>query len=279
MSAVWFITGCSRGFGRAVAEHALEQGQTVVATARDPQTLNELVDHAARFGAECLPLALDVTNAQQCAQAVEQAQATFGRIDVLLNNAGHGVMGTLEEIPDAVGREVLETNFFGMLNVTRAVLPIMRSQQAGHILLMTAIVGFANHAAFSWYGASKFACEGFGEALAEDVAPLGIKVSMLLPGPFRTEFLNHSMQRVPVQIAEYQTSTAKYMQMIERINGRQPGNVQKAAAAIYQLAQLEQPPLRLFLGKYAHDTAKKKLQRLTAELAQWETLGLPTDGD
>lgn len=271
---VWFITGCSSGFGRALAEHLLITGHKVFATARQPEALDLL---QAQYPETCQVAALDVTDNSQIQQSLESALNAFGRIDVLVNNAGYGLIGALEEFDDQQMRANFETNFFGAINVIRAALPTFRAQQSGHIVNISAAAVISNYAGFSIYGASKWALEGATEALAAELKPLGIKVTMVQPGPFRTEFIARSLESAQSRITDYEKTSGKFAAYLKMVDGKQPGDPAKAAAAIVAAVESEAPPLRLVLGKYATDKVRKKLTATERELAAWEQVGAPTD--
>ncbi|MEM8675914.1 MAG: SDR family oxidoreductase [Cyanobacteria bacterium P01_G01_bin.67] len=271
---VWLITGSSTGFGRILAETVLKKGDRVIATARKPEQLADLI---TQYPETAFAVSLDVTNKAEIQTAIEQAIAKFGRIDVLVNNAGYGLIGALEEVSDTQIQRNFNTNLFGAINVMRAVLPIMRSQQSGHIINMSAIAGFSNELGFSIYGGAKFALEGVSEALQGEVAPLGIKVTIVEPGPFRTDFIGRSLDRASEQMDAYQDSVGKFLNFLNNIEGKQPGDPQKAAEAIIKVVNSENPPLRLVLGKYAYSKFRKKLESLTAELDAWEEIAANTD--
>ena len=271
---IWLITGCSTGFGRALAEAVLEQGDHLIATARQPSQLEDLV---AQYPKVARAIALDVTDANAIKTAIKAAQSAFGRIDVLVNNAGYGLIGALEEVSDEQIRQNFETNLFGAIALIRAVLPLMRSQKSGHIMNMSAIAGFANEVGFSIYGGAKFALEGVSEALYEEVKPLGIKVTIVEPGPFRTDFIGRSLHQAPTQIPAYAGTVGKFRQFLDKIEGSQPGDPVKAAHAMIQVANSSQPPLRLVLGQYAYTKFRHKIASLTQELDTWEAIAANTD--
>lgn len=244
MSKVWFITGASKGFGRVWAEAALEQGHRVVATARQPESLAGLVE---QFGAAVLPLALDVTDRSACVSAVQQAAAHWGRVDVLISNAGYGHFGFVEEITENEARAQLETNVFGSLWIIQAVLPVMRAQQSGHIIQVSSIGGVMAFPNLGIYHASKWAVEGLCESLSQEVAGFGIHVTLVEPGPFTTDWAQSSAVR-STPLADYDEARAGFKaktQTFER------GNPNATGAAILQLVAMEQPPLRLMLGRMA----------------------------
>ncbi|NMG07726.1 oxidoreductase [Brasilonema sp. UFV-L1] len=271
---VWLITGSSTGFGRSLAEAVLAHGDSLVATARKPEQLNELIN---KYPESAKAVRLDVTNQLEVKAAVDDTLEAFGRIDVLVNNAGYGLIGALEEVSDEQIRRNFETNLFGAINTIRAVLPIMRQQKSGHILNMSAIAGFSNELGFSIYGGAKFALEGVSEAVYGEVAPLGIKVTIVEPGPFRTDFIGRSLDRAETSIDDYQKTVGKFLQFLDKIEGSQPGDPDKAAQALIQVVNSKNPPLRLVLGKYAYNKFRKKIKSLTAELDVWEQIAANTD--
>lgn len=274
MSKVWFITGTSSGFGWALAERALEAGDRVVATARRPEQLETLV---ARHPGSCRALALDVIQPEQITQAVRQAEEAFGRLDVVVNNAGYGLVGALEEYDDAQMRHNVEVNLFGPLNVIRAVLPGLRAQGSGHIINMSAVAAFSNGEGFSVYGGAKAALEAASEALRAELRPLGIHVTLVEPGPFRTDFISRSLEHASGHLSDYDATSGKFAALLDKINGRQLGDPAKAAEAILRVVASDNPPLRLVLGKYACDKVRRKLTAVGTELNAWESVGLPTD--
>lgn len=264
MTLRWMITGASSGFGRAIAEAALAGGDSVVATARNPADL--LQDERV------LPLALDVTDPAQVAAAVERA----GPVDVLVNNAGHGLLGALEELTDIQLRQVLETNLWGALRMTRAVLPQMRARRRGHIVQMSSVGGVVANPGHAAYGMSKFALEGFSEALAGEVAPLGIRVTLVEPGPFRTDFAGRSMAFAD-PIADYaDTPAGALRRRFREQDGVQPGDPARAAAAIAATVRADTAPLRLPLGNEAVTRIRAKLRAQLADLDTCEELSLST---
>lgn len=271
---VWFITGSSSGFGRVLAEAVLKHGDRVVITARKPEQLQELV---SLYPETSKAIRLDVTKPNEVKAAVDAAIERFGRIDVLVNNAGYGLIGALEEVSDDQIRRNFETILFGAVGLMRAVLPIMRKQKSGHIVNMSAIAGFANEIGFSIYGGAKFALEGVSEALQGEVNPLGIKVTIVEPGPFRTDFIGRSLDRAENVIDAYKETSGKFSQFLDNIEGSQPGDPKKAAQAIIQVVESNNPPLRLVLGKYAYNKFRNKIELLTAELNTWESIGSNTD--
>lgn len=273
-SPVWLITGCSSGLGRALAARVLARGHRLIATARQPETLDELV---AADPSRCRALALDVADASQVAPVVAQAAEIFGRLDVVVNNAGYGLVGAVEEYDEAQITRNFETNFFGALRVIRAALPILRAQRRGHFVNISAAAVIANYAGFSIYGATKWALEGLSESLAAEVRPLGLKVTIVQPGPFRTEFISRSLERASAAIPDYEASSGKFRRFLETMNGRQPGDPAKAADAIIAAVESDNPPLRLVLGKYAIDKTRRKLGSAARELDAGSAAGAATD--
>ena len=271
----WFITGASSGFGRAFASHALAQGHNVVATARNTA---KLADLAASAPDRVLIQALDVTVDGDAEKAVAAALARFGRIDVLINNAGYGVVGALEETPTAELRAVMETNFFGAVAVTQAVLPQMREQRGGAIVNISSLGGQLSFGGFSAYSASKFALEGMSEALAQEVAPFGIKVLIVEPGAFRTAFAAEALKSMPA-IAAYQDAIGGTRSMMQDIHGKQEGDPAKVPAAVEKALQADVTPLRLQLGADSVNYVRAHAQTLLADLAAWEAVGLDTRVD
>ena len=273
-SRVSLITGCSSGFGAALALAVLSRGERVIATARNPDAIEEL---SAQFPETCRALALDVTDASQVKSVVAQAVEAFGRLDVVVNNAGYGLIGAFEELgPEQIARN-FDTNFFGALSVIRAALPILRAQGSGHIVNISAAAVISNYAGFSIYGATKWALEGVSESLAAELKPLGIKVTIVQPGPFRTDFIARSLERAESHLADYDRTSGKFARFLETMAGKQPGDPVKAAEAIIAAVESDTPPLRLVLGKYANDKTRKKLADAEWERAAWEHVGLPTD--
>ncbi|MFJ4466508.1 oxidoreductase [Streptomyces sp. NPDC089424] len=272
---VWFITGASRGFGLELARQALERGDRVVATARRPEGLEQaLPGHGGRL----LALPLDVTDEAQAASAVRAATEAFGGIDVLVNNAGRGVLGAVEETSDAAARGVFDTNVFGLLNVTRAVLPVMRRQGRGHVINLSSIGGFNGVAGFGVYCSTKFAVEGLSEALHQEVSPLGLKVTVVEPGYFRTDFLDGTSLHVEEQvIGDYAATAGAVRGAVPGLNHAQPGDPVKGATAILALVDAEEPPLRAQLGSDCAGAMEQKIAQLDREARAWRHLALSTD--
>lgn len=268
------VTGASSGFGRCLVEAALVGGHNVVATARKPETLAGLV---AEYPTSCIACELDITKPTDCAEAIATGAARFGAIDILVNNAGYGLVGALEEVSEDQLRRNFETNLFGTVNMMRAVLPGMRARRRGTIINITAIAGICNEMGFAVYGGAKFAVEGVSEAVASEVRPLGIRVMIVEPGPFRTDFIGRSMESAETKISDYDGTSGKFATILAQINGRQKGDPAKAANVILLAALSDQPPSRLVLGKYAIDKLRRKLVSVEKDLAAWEELGAATD--
>ncbi len=273
-SLVWLITGSSSGLGRALAMNVLASGDRVIATARRSEQLSCLAD---AYPDTCRTLDLDVADSAQVKTVVAEATRVFGRLDVVVNNAGYGLIGAFEELAEAQIARNFDTNFFGALNVIRAVLPILRAQGSGHIVNISAAAAIANYAGFSIYGATKWALEGVSESLAAELKPLGIKVTMVQPGPFRTDFLGRSLDHAQNRRTDYDRTSGKFLHYLKTMDGRQSGDPEKAAHAIITAVQSDAPPLRLVLGKYAHDKLRRKLSDAEREAAAWEQVGLATD--
>jgi len=271
---IWFITGVSTGFGRNLAEQAALKGHTVIGTVRKTE---QLVDVNNLVVGKTFGYLLDVNNHAQVAEVVATIQEKFGRIDVLINNAGYGFFGGIEESEMADVRAQMETNFFGALAVTQAVLPIMRLQKSGYIIQISSIAGVSSTPGLGIYNASKFALEGFSEALYHEVAPLGIKVCLVEPGPFRTLWAGASMKYAQHKIADYEPTVGKIEQMLAARNGNQPGDPVKGSLAIIQLTETEHPPLRLALGKIAIGSIQNKINLLQKDLTAWEAVSASAD--
>jgi NAD(P)-dependent dehydrogenase (short-subunit alcohol dehydrogenase family) len=271
----WFITGAASGFGHAFAEHALAQGHNVVATARDAGRLADLVALAPD---RVLATPLDVDAAGAAEAAVRAAVARFGRIDVLINNAGYGVVGALEETPDAELRALMNTNFFGAMAVTRAALPVLRAQKSGAIVNISSLGGQLSFSGFSAYSASKFALEGASEALAQEVAPFGIKVLIVEPGQFRTQLAGSGMRHMPV-IEAYQPVVGATREFAHTMHNTQAGDPRRAAVAIEKALDAEHTPLRLQLGDDSVDAVRAHAQALLKDMEAWEAVSRSTNFD
>ncbi|WP_409474088.1 oxidoreductase [Streptomyces sp. HC307] len=273
----WFITGASRGFGLEIARQALERGDKVVATARNPKGVQ---DALSQYGDSLLAVALDVTDEAQAREAIEAAVEKFGTIDILVNNAGRGVLGAVEETTDAAFRSVYDTNVFGLANVTRAVLPVMRRQRSGRVLNLSSIGGFESVAGFGVYCSTKFAVEGLSEAMRAELAPLGIQVTIVEPGYFRTDFLDATSLLTEGRIiSDYADTAGAVRQAVPGLNHAQPGDPVKGATAILALADAANPPLRVQLGSDCASAMDRKIAQLREETDTWRELALSTDHD
>lgn len=273
---VWFITGASRGFGALMTRDALARGDSVVATARSPQDVVKAIGEHPQL----LALKLDVANEVDAQAAVGAAVARFGRIDVLANNAGYGLLGAVEESSDKEVRGVFEVNVFGLLNVTRAVLPQMRKQRAGHILNFSSIGGYASHEGWGVYCATKFAVEGLSEALADELRPLGIHVTVVEPGFFRTDFLSStSLVSTKNRIDDYAATVGRMRDYAAGADHQQPGDPNKLSQAILKLADSANPPVRLPLGSDTVTRIRAKNEQVQQELDAWLEVALSTDHD
>ncbi len=270
----WFITGASSGFGRALASAVIAHGYQVAVTARDVSQVEDLVQN---HPLQARAYALDVTQPESIQQAIAEARRDFGRLDVVVNNAGYGLIGALEECSEDQMLQNIETNLTGPLRVMRAALPIFREQRGGHFINMGAAAAISNYAGFSVYGGAKAGMELASEAVAAEAAPFGVKVTVVIPGPFRTDFIARSLDRAKQAVQEYGATAGKFRGFLEKVDGRQPGDPAAAAQAIIQAVESDKPPFRLVLGKYAYQKARRQLDRLRAELDAWESVGLPTD--
>jgi len=272
---IWFITGAARGLGARITEAALKNGDAVVATGRDTKAIE------ATFGGHpnLLALRLDVTSEDEAREAVAAALKRFGRIDVLVNNAGYGLLGAIEEATREEVERVFATNVFGLLTVTRAVLPQMRRQRSGHVINISSLGGYASYPGWGIYGATKFAVEGITEALAAEVAPLGIQTTVVEPGFFRTDFLDGTSLKSAQAIEDYGPTVGATRAGAEARNHAQPGDPVKFAQALLKLVAAEKPPLRLPLGSDALQRITDKHTQVEQEIAAWRELALSTDSD
>ncbi len=262
---VWFITGTSRGFGREWAIAALERGDNVAATARDTSSLDDLVD---RFGDALLPIALDVTDREADFAAVETAHQHFGRLDVVVNNAGYGQFGFIEELSEAEARDQIETNVFGALWITQAALPYLRAQRSGHIIQVSSIGGITAFQNVGIYHASKWALEGFSQALAQEVASFGVHVTLVEPGGFSTDWAGSSSKRATA-LPDYAEAHAE----ADRVRAQrvaQPGDPTASAKAILKIVDAPEPPLRVFFGSLPIELAKADYAQRLATWEQWQ---------
>lgn len=271
---VWLITGCSTGFGRELAKLVLARDWRAVVTARDA---SKVADIAEGYGDTALVLPLDVTRRAQIDEAVARTTQGFGRIDVLVNNAGYGYLAAIEEGEDEAVRAMFETNVFGLIDMTKAVLPIMREQRSGLIVNVSSIGGLTSFAATGYYHGTKYAVEGISESLATEVKPLGIDVLIVEPGPFRTNWAGPSIQQSATRIDAYAATAGERRKQTEARSGSQAGDPVRGAQAIIDAALSEAPPLRLLLGKAALELARKKLDFMRDDFDAWESTTLGAD--
>src|SRR5712671_616589 len=273
MSKVWLITGASRGLGRAFTQAVLDAGDRVIATARKPE---QLVGLKGRYSERVRTVALDVTNEAQAKAAFEGAITSFGGLDVLVNNAGYGYVCPVEDTSLADFRAQIETNLFGVIIMTKAVLPYFRERRAGHIIQVTSIAGRIGPAGRAPYAAAKFGVEGFSESLFKEIGPLGIKVTIIEPGGFRTDFAGSSTQLSEGR-PEYDSTVGAAVRFQRSYNGRQPGDPAKAAAALLHVTSLSEPPLRLLLGSDSYAAAEKSALDKIESDKHWKDVSLSTD--
>ncbi|MCS4304928.1 oxidoreductase [Chryseobacterium sp. BIGb0232] len=272
-SKIWYITGASKGMGQALAEQLLLQGQKVAATSRQTSAFSEIIRKNENF----LPLQVDLTDEKSIADSLKQTQNKFGRIDVIVNNAGYGIGGALEELSEQEIQDNFNVNFFAVTKVIQQALPYLRNQRSGHIINISSIAGFAPGTGWSIYAASKFAVNGLSEALANDLKPLGIYVTSVLPGWFRTSFAHpESIAFGSKQIDDYHFMREGH-QKFSALDGRQQGNPDKIADALITLISIPNPPVHLFLGSDAYQRANDKIAQLSEEIEQWKNLSESTD--
>ena len=271
---VWMVTGCSSGFGRCLAQALLERGYKVAATARSVAAVHELV---ARHPGQALAVALDVTSKSSIDDAVRVVREAFGEIDVLVNNAGYAYFAAVEEGDEKTVRAMFETNFYGLVATTQALLPAMRKRRSGVIVNVSSSAGFVAHPGSGYYAATKFAVEAISEALSKEVAPLGIRVLLVEPGPFRTKFLDNLIGGEEVANEDYQDTVGARFAAVRSSNGKQKGDPARAADAIIAAVLSPNPPLRLVLGARALGGIRAKIETLTSEIAAWESTTLGSD--
>jgi NAD(P)-dependent dehydrogenase (short-subunit alcohol dehydrogenase family) len=264
--ARWLVTGCSTGIGRHVVEAALEAGHQVVITARKREAIEDLVSDRS------IAVALDVTSKAQIAAAVDAAQQAFGGVDVLVNNAGYGYMAAIEEGDDAEVRALFDTNYFGAVDMIKAVLPQMRERRAGRIINISSMAGIVANPPNAYYSATKFALESLTEALSKEVAGLGVKVSAIEPGAFRTDWAARSMKESDAPIEDYAADVGARKELIKAFANDLPGDPRKVAEACVMLTTLEEPPLRLLLGHDVLKAAREKLTGFLASIDEWEAV-------
>lgn len=274
MEKVWLITGCSTGFGRELAIQVLKKGYIAVVTARK---LDDIQDIVKEYSGKSLALELDVTKTTQIRQVVKKTKDVFGRVDVLVNNAGIGYFGAVEESEDDEVRRMFEINFFGLANMTQEVLPAMRAQRSGHIINIASIGGLVSFPTVGFYNASKYAVDGLSEALAKETAPLGIKITIVAPSGFRTDWAGRSAKNSQKIIADYETTAHANKNTIRGYSGNQPGDPVRAAKAIIKAVESPNPPLRLLLGKMALKGARAKLEQLKKDYDNWEETTVGAD--
>jgi NAD(P)-dependent dehydrogenase (short-subunit alcohol dehydrogenase family) len=266
--ARWLITGCSTGFGREIAREVLAAGHSAVVTARRSEAVQDLADE---FGDCALAVALDVTDADQIADAVSAAENAFGGVDVLVNNAGHGYLSAVEEGEDAEVRKLFDVNYFGAVNMIKAVLPGMRARGSGHIVNISSMTGLVANPPNAYYSSTKFALEAVTEALATEVRPLGIKVTAIEPGAFRTDWATRSMKESATPIAAY-TDVAARKDLIKQFADHLPGDPKKVAEAVLMVTELDDPPLRLLLGRDVLKAMRDKITATSASIEEWKAV-------
>ncbi|MCJ2140679.1 oxidoreductase [Methylobacterium sp. E-066] len=271
---VWFITGCSTGFGRELARLVIARGWRAVVTARDRAKVADLAEGAAD---RVLALSLDVTDARQIAQAVSETAKTFGRIDVLVNNAGYGYQASIEEGEDDKIRAQFDANVFGLFALTRAVLPVMRAQRSGHVLNVTSVAGFVGFPGSGYYAATKHAVEGFSDALAAEAGPLGIKVTCIEPGPFRTDWAGRSLIQTPSTIPDYAETAGARLKATSEKSGTQAGDPVRASEAMIRVTEIDNPPRHLVLGAWGYEAVTSRLKQRLAEIEAWRETSLGAD--
>jgi NAD(P)-dependent dehydrogenase (short-subunit alcohol dehydrogenase family) len=271
---VWFITGASTGFGRLLAEHLLAQGANVVATARKPEQLTDLT---TKYAANVQILPLDITSQPQIDAAVKDALARFGHIDVLVNNAGYGLTGAFEEVTEDEYMPMFNTNVFGLIQMTQALLPQFRERRSGNIVFLSSIGGLIGLPGWAFYNATKFAVEGLGEALGLELAPLGVHVTIVEPGPFRTDFLGRSGVAAKKVIPDYAETAGKTREYFNSQAGKQAGDPQKAIEAIVSAVEAPKPPRHLLLGKLALERYQAKVAAFQADIDAWEETTVGAD--
>jgi NAD(P)-dependent dehydrogenase (short-subunit alcohol dehydrogenase family) len=268
-SRVWFITGSSTGFGRLLAEELLKRGERVIATARDVSKVQDLLQ---KYPDQARAFSLDVTKPAQITTVATQAINSFGHVDVLVNNAGYGVNGAIEEVSEEEFESMFQTNLYGLIRTTRAFLPHFRQRRTGHILNFSSIGGLIGAAGWGFYNTTKFAVEGFSEALAAELNPLGVHVTVIEPGAFRTDFLGRSGKLAKLELPEYTETAGKAREYLRTQSGKQPGDPQRAVKAVIQIADSPEPPLHLILGKIALTRFRNKLSQWQNDIAAWESV-------
>ena len=266
MKKVWLITGCSTGFGRALAQEVLAKGYNAAVAARNTDDVKDIIN---AYPDTALAVRLDVTVSAEITAAVENTVKRFGQIDVLVNNAGIGYFAAIEESEDEQVRRMFEINVFGLAKMTQAVLPVMRKQRSGHILNISSIGGLRSFPGVGFYNATKFAVDGFSEALSKETAPLGIKVTIIAPSGFRTDWAGRSAKDTTIKIDDYATTAGKNSEDIRGYSGNQPGDPVRAAKAMISVTESDNPPLRLLLGVAALKGARAKVEELIHDFDTW----------
>jgi NAD(P)-dependent dehydrogenase (short-subunit alcohol dehydrogenase family) len=274
MSKVWFITGCSTGFGRELAKEVLASGYKAAVAARNTDDVKDITE---AYPDTAIAIKLDVTKAEDITAAVDQITQQFGQVDVLVNNAGIGYFGAIEESEEDEVRRMFEINFFGLANVTKAVLPILRKQRSGHILNVASIGGLVGFPAVGFYNATKFAVDGYSESLSKELAPLGIKVTVIAPSGFRTDWAGRSANNSKIVIDDYKETAGTNKDNIRGYSGNQPGDPVRAAKAMIKAVESENPPLRLLLGEAALKGARNKIELLKKDIDTWAEVTVGAD--
>ncbi|WP_336999527.1 oxidoreductase [Pantoea agglomerans] len=272
-SPVWLISGCSTGFGRELAQQTIARGFKVVVTARDTSSIADLVEGHDN----ALAVALDVTHQASIDQAVKTALDTFGTIDVLVNNAGYGYQSSVEEGVESEIRAQFDANVFGLFALTRAVLPAMRKARSGHVINITSVAGLIGFASSGYYSASKHAVEGWSDSLALEAGPLGIRVTCVEPGPFRTDWAGRSLHQTPSTLPDYAETAAARMKDTAEYSGTQKGDPARAATAMIAITEHDNPPRHLVMGAWGHDAVTSKLKERLAEIEAWKQTSVETD--
>jgi NAD(P)-dependent dehydrogenase (short-subunit alcohol dehydrogenase family) len=270
---IWLVTGSARGLGRSIAEEVLQRGDKLVATARKPEDLKDLVE---QYGDQIRTVALDVTKSEQAQAAVERAVADFGQLDVLVNNAGYGLIGAFEEMTPEQFENQIDTNFWGVVHMCRAAVPVLRKQGAGHIMQISSVGGRRATSGLSGYQSAKFALEGFSEVLAQELKPLGVKMTIVEPGGFRTDWAGASME-FATPMAAYESTVGARRKFTLQYTGTEPGDPKKAANVLFKISRMAEPPLRLPLGVFAKQYVKESYENSLRELERWSDLTLATE--
>jgi len=276
MNKIWFVTGVSSGLGRSIAIAAAQLGHTVIGTLRKESQFKEF---EALFPGKTIPVLMDVRNLAQCKSVIDKVVSDFGSIDVLVNNAGYGLIGAVEEFSQEEIRDQMEVNFFGPVQLCQLVLPFMRKQKSGHIFNISSIAGLSGNHALAMYNASKFALEGFSEGLMLETKSLGIQVTIVEPGPFRTKWAGAGLVHAQKTIEDYKPVTSLLRTRLQNVDGKQPGDPDRAARLICEVALSENAPLRLLLGAPGYQIVEAKLKRMSEEFEKWKLKGLSTDFD